>query len=152
MTGKTLKELNVQVGDVVEHDTMPGIPVTFMEPVKSADFMDVRGHTWNGDAPGWSVISRATPEPVSEPSIDLSTLSRDQLEELRQQVAVELEKKPEVVTERLDVFYNSGFGVAGTAGAAWPATHRITFTITDKKLGAGTYISSDGNEIKVEEV
>lgn len=39
--------------------------------------------------------------------------------------------EPKVETESLDVFYNPGFGVESVAGSDWPATHRITFIVTD---------------------
>lgn len=84
---------------------------------------------------------------VSRAPIDLSNMSREQLEELGQRAAVELERRPET-----DVLY--GQKVAGKRWGFSPKqaksdTHKLTIP---NDLPPGTYISSDGNEIKVEEV
>lgn len=42
-------------------------------------------------------------------------------------LAYRAKRAPERKTETLDVFYGKGFGVEGTAGTDWPTTHRITF-------------------------
>lgn len=102
MTGKTLKELNVQVGDVVGHSNAPGQGVTFKEHLTAGEFSDEQGNTWNGNVPGWSIISRATPEPL----IDLSTMSREQLKELGQRVTNQIKSLPKAIiipAHRLDM-------------------------------------------------
>lgn len=149
MTGKTLKEWmesgEVTVGDTLiwdgENDILEDWNVinygAFAGEVE-ASFKEYGSGIFG---PG-ELFSRAT-----SPLPDLSTLSRDQLEELGQRVAVELEKKPEVA-----VMHGRRCGDAYWSFIPAPKennTHKLT--IPDN-LPPGTYISSDGNEIKVEEV
>lgn len=138
MTGKTLKELNVQVGDVVRRTEEPEFTRTIGR-IDAEHYHETRVNTLPlNKRAEWELVSRATP--------DLSTLSRDQLEELGQRVAVELEKK-ELVT----------FYVAKTVlgdlklCTGWDDSYSYKIHVP-KTLPPGTYISSDGNEIKVEEV
>lgn len=149
MTGKTLKELNVQHGDVVE-----------LTHSNDGDFVgDVCTITDYGDAlcndgsglhspdedvelgRRWRIVSRAT--------LDLSTLSREELEELGQRVAVELEKKPEVVT--LAVCCMRGCQPYLAKEMSNP-THTLRIAANNSVFIPGTYTSSDGDVIKVEKV
>lgn len=149
MTGKTLKEWmesgEVTVGDTLiwdgENDILEDWNVinygAFAGEVE-ASFKEYGSGIFG---PG-ELFSRAT-----SPLPDLSTLSRDQLEELGQRVAVELEKRPEVVT-----IYGNPNALRSWAFSSLRVDNATRSITIPQTLPPGTYISSDGNEIKVEEV
>lgn len=83
---------------------------------------------------------------VSRAPLDLSAMSREQLEDLGQRAAVELEKKGEV-----EVVYGSMSGVGWFFTSDKAETSIAKLTIP-KRLPYSTYTSPDGDVIKVEEV
>ena len=152
----TLAELNVKPGDLVSYCGLHEYEVGENRHLIRVDTGDDCGRyaLWDTSS-SFRIISRASDNPktwgemtdADRKDISFAAMSGKPIEldggsfgwcawdgrtplcETHQPIRIKPEPKRE--TESLYVFYNSGFGVEGTSGTDWPATHRITFTTTD---------------------